>query len=435
MTTRRTLVRWRRRLRRPSLPRLVVASLVLHVGLAVLAVWLVSTPAPPAKPPEPLSAPLVVELLPAEPGRPLVRPETPTPARPAPPPAAASRPAPPRPSAPPAQALPTEPTPPAVARVPEPPATPPPPTAPPTPPAPPPLAPAPPAPPPPAVARAPEPAPAPPALPAPPTPAVARAPEPAPEPAPAPSAPVPFPAAPAAPEAALPAPTQHAPAPPPAVARAAPQPAPPAPPAAAPPPAAPSPAPAPSPVPPSEGSGTGRAPASPPAAGESPLSGRAFSLLRPRLDVPPLPRLPGGGGTRPEGEGAGESGRQREGQVAIPLNKPPDADHADYFLKVKKAIEDHWSYPSDAARRGQSGQLVLEFVIRKDGQVLVELIRSSGIDILDRYAVNAVKLSAPPGEAGRATFPRLPDSLGETLRLSASFTYILDHGFRVFGLK
>jgi protein TonB len=143
--------------------------------------------------------------------------------------------------------------------------------------------------------------------------------------------------------------------------------------------------------------------------------------------VPPLPRLPGGGGTRSEGEGAGESGRSREGQVAIPLNKPPDADHADYFLKVKKAIEDHWSYPSDAARKGQSGQLVLEFVIRKDGQVLVELIRSSGIDILDRYAVNAVKLSAP--------FPRVPDPLGETLRLSASFTYILDHGFRVFGLK
>src|SRR5206468_5769156 len=117
-------------------------------------------------------------------------------------------------------------------------------------------------------------------------------------------------------------PSQHAPAPPPAGARAAPQPAPPAPPAAAPPPPAPSPAPVPSPVPPSEGSGAGRAPASPPAAGESPLSGRAFSLLRPQLDVPPLPRLPGGGGTRPEGEGAGESGRQREGQVAIPLNKP-----------------------------------------------------------------------------------------------------------------
>jgi TonB family protein len=169
-------------------------------------------------------------------------------------------------------------------------------------------------------------------------------------------------------------------------------------------------------------------PSGPSTPAESPFAGRTFSLLRPQLDVPPLPRpLPGGGGTAREGEGSGEGGQGREGGTAIPLNKPPDPDHADYFLKVKKAIEDHWSYPTDAARRGQSGQLALEFMIRKDGNVLVELVRSSGVDILDRYAVNAVKLSAP--------FPPIPDRLGETLRISASFTYILDHGFRVFGLR
>jgi protein TonB len=171
-------------------------------------------------------------------------------------------------------------------------------------------------------------------------------------------------------------------------------------------------------------------PVTPPAPGsaESALMGRGFSLLPPKLDVPALPRLPGGGGRRPEGEGAGESGHEREGQAAIPLNKPPDADHAEYFLKVKKAIEEHWSYPRAAAEKGQSGQLVLEFVIRKDGNVLVELVRTSGVDILDRYAVNAVKLSAP--------FPPIPERLAsDNLRISASFTYILDHGFRVFGLK
>jgi protein TonB len=202
-----------------------------------------------------------------------------------------------------------------------------------------------------------------------------------------------------------PAPSESAPAAPPAVARAAPEREPAAPPA-------------------------GR-PASPPALApgpsESPLSGRGFSLLRPQLDVPPLPRLPGGGGTRSEGEGAGESGSQREGQVAIPLNKPPDANHAEYFLKIKKAIEEHWSYPRAAAEKGQSGQLVLEFTIRRDGNVLVELVRSSGVDILDRYAVNAIKLSAP--------FPPIPDRLADSMRISASFTYILDHGFRVFGLR
>src|SRR5262249_22736055 len=178
-------------------------------------------------------------------------------------------------------------------------------------------------------------------------------------------------------------------------------------------------------------SGRRTAPAGPPGTpGDegTPFGNRDFSRLRPQLVVPPLPRpLPGGGGTRSEGEGAGDSGRAREGQAAIPLNNPPDIDHAEYFQKVKKAIEDHWSYPTEAVRKGQSGQLVIEFVIHKDGRVIVELARTSGVDILDRYAINAVRLSAP--------FPRLPDPLGDTLRISASFTYVLDHGFHIFGLK
>jgi protein TonB len=174
--------------------------------------------------------------------------------------------------------------------------------------------------------------------------------------------------------------------------------------------------------PPPRGGESGSGPPS-----ESPLVGRGFSLLRPHIESRGLPRLPGGGGQAPEGEGAGDRGTEREGGEAIPLNKPPDADHAEYFLKVKRAIESQWSYPRAAAEKGQSGQLALEFVIRRDGNVLVELARTSGVDILDRYAVNAVKLAAP--------FPPLPERLGDSLRISASFTYVLDHGFRVFGLR
>jgi len=401
MHTRRRLARFWRRLRRPSLTRLAVASLALHVGVLALLAWLGTSPWGPL-PPTP--APLIVDLPPAEAGRPLVRPETPT--RPAPPPGPAARPAPaPRPAPPrarpappalapaPAPAPAAPPPPPAVARAPEPPPAPPLPAAPPPPPA-------------------PLPAPPTPAAP-PPPPVVARAPEPAPEPAPAPPPPPPL-AAPA------PAPAPRPPAAPPTEATG-PSTARVSPPAAAPPPAPAAPA-----RPPSEGGGAPTAPGAPGSGTESPFSSRVFSLLRPRLDVP-LPRLPGGGGTRTEGEGAGDGGDRREGGRAIPLNKPPDEDYADYFLKVKKAIEEHWSYPTDAARRGQSGQLVLEFVIHKDGHVNVELVRSSGIDVLDRYAVNAVKFASP--------YPALPARLGDALRISASFTYVLDHGFRVFGLQ
>ncbi|MBI2467231.1 MAG: energy transducer TonB, partial [Candidatus Rokubacteria bacterium] len=164
---------------------------------------------------------------------------------------------------------------------------------------------------------------------------------------------------------------------------------------------------------------------------ESPLAWRGFSLLRPRIEVPPLPGppLPGGGGTRPEGEGAGEAGRERQGQAAIPLHEPPDPNYAEYFLEIKKRIEANLVYPHEAARQGQSGQLVLEFVVKKDGSLrLVDLVRSSGVAVLDRYSVNTVRLAAP--------FPPIPDRLGvDSVFIRASFTYVLDHGFRVFGLR
>lgn len=366
MTRRRWLVRVRRGLRRPSFTRLAVASLALHLAGITLAVWLTqSSRTPLPKPPEPL----IVELPPAAPGPPLVRPEVPSP--PAPAPSAPSvAPSPPRVARPPTPEAPKAPPPPPVPRPPEP-------------------VPAP-------VAPAPPPPPAPP-------PAIA-----APEPLPAPPAPV----ARATPEAsrAAPEPLHPTPEPPPSAARA-PEPAESS--AGARPPA----------LPPSAPSGPAREPV------ESPFAGRAFSLLPPKLDVPPLPgpSLPHGGGTRPEGEGAGEAGREQDGQAAIPLNTP-DPRYADYFPEIKKRIESNWVYPQEAARKGQSGQLVLEFVVRKDGHVLVELVRSSGIDILDRYAINAVKLSAP--------FPPIPARMGlDSVRITASFTYLLDHGFRLFGIR
>jgi TonB family protein len=137
----------------------------------------------------------------------------------------------------------------------------------------------------------------------------------------------------------------------------------------------------------------------------------------------------GSGGTRPEGTGAGESGREAEGQVPIPLNTP-DPRYADYFLQIKRQIEAHWVYPSDAVRKRQSGQGLLEFGVRKDGSLrLVKIVQSSGFEILDRYIANAVRLAAP--------FPPIPDRIGrESLWIGPlPFTYVLDSGVRVFGLR
>ncbi len=93
MSARRSITRYWRRLRRPTLGRLLWASVALHivVGVGVLA-WLAreASHAPPPPPP-----PLIVELPPAEPGPPLVRPETPPARRATRPPPPAARPAPP----------------------------------------------------------------------------------------------------------------------------------------------------------------------------------------------------------------------------------------------------------------------------------------------------------------------------------------------------
>ncbi|MGH7319052.1 MAG: energy transducer TonB [Candidatus Rokuibacteriota bacterium] len=160
---------------------------------------------------------------------------------------------------------------------------------------------------------------------------------------------------------------------------------------------------------------------------EPPFGGQAFSLLRPKIELPPLPNLPLGGGTRREGDGAGESGHERDGQAPIPLNTP-DPRYADYFLEIKKRIEARLVYPSEAAQKRQSGQLVLEFLVKKDGTLqLVELARSSGVGVLDSYSLNTIKLSAP--------FPPIPERMGlDSVFIRANFTYVLE-GFRIFGFR
>jgi protein TonB len=162
---------------------------------------------------------------------------------------------------------------------------------------------------------------------------------------------------------------------------------------------------------------------------ESILSGQGFSLLGSRLEVPPVASLPssGTGGTSQEGSGSGSTGRERDGQPVVPLDTP-DPRYADYFLEIKRRIEANWVYPQEAIRRNQSGQGVVEFVLRKDGSLrLVEIVHSSGVAILDRYMENAIKFAAP--------FPPMPTVFGtETIPVSLSFTYVLG-GFRVFGFR
>jgi len=106
----------------------------------------------------------------------------------------------------------------------------------------------------------------------------------------------------------------------------------------------------------------------------------------------------------------------------IPLDTR-DPRYTDYFDQIRRLIRANWIYPREAGERGIGGQLVIEFVIAKDGHLsAIELRRSSGVEILDRFALNAVKLAQP--------FPRVPDSVARVaLPIAGIFTYqIIDAG-------
>lgn len=91
-----------------------------------------------------------------------------------------------------------------------------------------------------------------------------------------------------------------------------------------------------------------------------------------------------------------------------------------YFAHIKRRIERVWRYPPDAVASGSQGQLHLKFVLRRNGQLKnVELLRSSGVKVLDKEAWDAV-VNAGPFD----TFPQtIPDN---ELHITARFTYVLD---------
>lgn len=135
-----------------------------------------------------------------------------------------------------------------------------------------------------------------------------------------------------------------------------------------------------------------------------PESGRLAAL-------PPEPggSLPGGGGGLRRGRGGIEG-------EPIPL-ETRDPRYTDYFERVRQQIKANWIYPREAGERGIGGQLVIDFAIAKTGYLeAIELRRSSGVPVLDLYALNAVKLAQP--------FPPVPDSVARgALPIQGFFTY------------
>lgn len=91
--------------------------------------------------------------------------------------------------------------------------------------------------------------------------------------------------------------------------------------------------------------------------------------------------------------------------------------YASYFTSIKRRIEIAWSYPEQAAINGLRGELLLQFVLGRDGKLVdIFLINSSGHQILDDAALDAVKISSP-----YKPFPQRIQK--KKLRIIATFRY------------
>ncbi|MBF8288283.1 MAG: TonB family protein, partial [Candidatus Rokubacteria bacterium] len=103
---------------------------------------------------------------------------------------------------------------------------------------------------------------------------------------------------------------------------------------------------------------------------------------------------------------------------AIPLDTP-EPRFQDYFNQVRERIQNNWIYPYEASSRGIGGELQIDLGIAKSGELqFIEKRRSSGIEILDDYAMRAVQLASP--------FPPVPDAISKGgLPINGTFKYLI----------
>ncbi|MFC1834380.1 energy transducer TonB [Thermodesulfobacteriota bacterium] len=101
-----------------------------------------------------------------------------------------------------------------------------------------------------------------------------------------------------------------------------------------------------------------------------------------------------------------------------------DGKFYSYLLHLKKKIQGVWVYPKGAANSGIGGQLKVEFLIAKNGQLIdCKLLDSSGHHVLDHSAVSAIQTAAP--------YNPLPRRLRtKRLRIRANFIYVTQSFFR-----
>lgn len=153
------------------------------------------------------------------------------------------------------------------------------------------------------------------------------------------------------------------------------------------------------------GAGGEPSPPSPPKKAEEP---RSLRDLTPSLGKMVLARKENGAGRGQEssrGNAVGTGGKavergeiveERGGGAHLTSLNAPEIQYISYFAGIKRKIELVWQYPYDAQIAGIQGDLVVEFVIGRDGRLAsVDLLQGSRHKILDDEAIGAIRKAAP----------------------------------------
>lgn len=135
---------------------------------------------------------------------------------------------------------------------------------------------------------------------------------------------------------------------------------------------------------------------------------RPLRELTPTLGKMVLARIEPGAGRGQEsskGTAAGTGGKasekgeiveERGGGAHLTSLNAPEVQYISYFAGIKRKIELVWQYPYDAQVAGVQGDLIVEFVIGRNGKLAgITLVRGSGHRILDDEALGAIRKAAP----------------------------------------
>jgi TonB family protein len=105
-------------------------------------------------------------------------------------------------------------------------------------------------------------------------------------------------------------------------------------------------------------------------------------------------------------------------EETISLDTKNPVYHA-YTKAIEKKIFDHWTYPLSAKNKLIQGNLLIVFRLDRNGNLMsCSIEQPSGHEILDQYAMKAIKSANP--------FPGFPENITvQFLNIYASFAYQL----------